>query len=315
MSSQNASSGGHIPVLVNEVLELLVTDAGGAYLDLTAGLGGHLKALAATLSPTARLYGLDRDPQAAKAAGDALRGVKQPGTVATASYRDVGTITSTFKDRKFSGMLLDLGLSSAQLDDPQRGFSYRFEGPLDMRFDPVATPESAADLIARADVDNLTSIFREYGEERQARRIARAIVEARRDRPIRTTTELAEIVRAQVPPQHQNKSLARIFQALRIAVNRELEQLNDVLPTLPDLLEEGGHLAVITYHSLEDRAIKHFIRDEAKGCICPPRQPVCTCGRTPRFKPITKRPVLPTEAEIDANPRARSAKLRVAERI
>lgn len=315
MSTQKPSSGEHIPVLVREVLELLVTDPGGAYIDLTAGRGGHLKALAATLSPTARLYGLDRDPRATEAVTDALAGIEQPSTVATASYRDVRTITSTFKDRKFSGMLLDLGLSSAQLDSPERGFSFRFEGPLDMRFDPQSTPETAADLIARADLDSLTDIFRRWGEERQARRIAHAIIERRNTAPIRTTTELVAVIASVVPERHRTKSLARIFQALRIAVNGELDALDAVLPDLPDLLETGGRLAVITYHSLEDRAVKNFIRDEAKGCICPPRQPVCTCGREPRLTSITRRPVVPTAAEIDANPRARSAKLRVAERV
>lgn len=261
------------------------------------------------------MYGLDRDPAAVAAARETLRDCRQPVTLVNASYSDIKTVTADLDDRRFDGILLDLGLSSLQLDDPARGFSHRFEGPLDMRFDPESGELSAADLIDALTEEELADVFRTYGEERRARRLAREIVKERQAEMILTTSHLARIIERATPAQHRNKTLARIFQALRIAVNRELDRLESTLPDLLELLQAGGRVAVIAYHSLEDRVVKRFFQREAKGCLCPPETPVCICDHTPQVKILTRRPIIPEPAEIDANPRARSAKLRVAERV
>jgi len=309
------SERSHVPVMVAEVIGLLITRRDGAYLDLTAGAGGHLGALAAELDPSARLYGLDRDPEAVAVATRHLDGSRQKTKVVQSSYADAVAARAAFDDTTYDGMLLDLGLSSLQLDDPGRGFSFRHEGRLDMRFDPEAGGPTAAELVNSLSEERLTDIISRYGEEKRARRLAGAIVRERRKKMILTTAELAGVVQSQVSPNHLNKTLARVFQALRIAVNRELEILEAALPDLLTLLNAGGRLAVIAYHSLEDRIVKQFFQREAKGCICPPEIPVCVCGRTPTVKIITRRPVTPSDAEIAQNTRARSAKLRVAERL
>jgi 16S rRNA (cytosine1402-N4)-methyltransferase len=235
--------------------------------------------------------------------------------VVQTAFADIATAAEDFADKEFDGILIDLGVSSYQLDEPSRGISFRFDGPLDMRFDPGAG-QPASELVNRLEEKRLREIIAEYGEERQAARIARAIVRERQRRMILTTSQLRDIILAEVAPPHQTKSLARVFQALRIAVNEELEQLSRVLPVALSLLKYGGRLAVIAYHSLEDRIVKRFFQREARGaCVCPPELPQCVCGAKPRLKLITRRPVVPDEAEIEQNPRARSARLRVAERL
>ena len=313
MSSPDRS--GHVPVLVDRVTEFLVTDPGGSYLDLTVGAAGHLKALSERLDPGARLYGLDRDPAAVVAAEATLRDCRQPVTLVNASYSDIESVAADLDDRYFDGILLDLGLSSLQLDDPTRGFSYRFDGPLDMRFDPESGDPSAADLANTLTERELAEIIRTYGEERRAKRLAKAIVKERQAEMILTTSQLTLVVDSVVPRHERNKTLARVFQAFRIAANRELEGLGDTLPVLVGLLRQGGRLAVISYHSLEDRIVKRFFQAEVKGCVCAPEVPVCVCGHEPRLKIHTRRPVVPEAAEVGMNPRARSAKLRVAERL
>jgi 16S rRNA (cytosine1402-N4)-methyltransferase len=301
--------------MVDEIVRLLTTALDGAYLDLTTGLGGHLKALSLALKPEARLYGFDKDAEALKLARENLRHCAQLKQLINASFADIDGKTSELQDRTFDGILLDLGLSSLQLDDPERGFAFQKEGPLDMRFDQRAEIPTAADLIENLNQEDLVELLRQYGEERQAGRLAAAIVRERQKEVILTTTHLADIVRQVAKPPHQKKSLARVFQALRIAVNGELDQLQQVLPKAVDLLTPGGRLAVISYHSLEDRTVKRFFRREATDCLCPPRLPVCICQHRATIKEVNRHVIVPTEKEIAQNSRARSAKLRIAEKI
>lgn len=304
----------HIPVLADEVVRNLVTDREGAYIDLTAGEGGHLEVIAEALGRRGRIYGIDRDPEAAAKASSRLADLVQFRQVVNASYAEVDKIAGSFEDREFDGILIDLGISSAQVDDPRRGFSFRFEGPLDMRFDSRSRLETAAELIDRLDQRGLAEIISRYGEERNALRLAKAIVRERQNGIISTTSHLAEIVKRTIRPPHQTKSLARVFQALRIAVNSELSHLEEVLPKAVSLLKRGGRLAVIAYHSLEDRIVKQFFVRQANPCDCPPGLAVCVCGLLPRLEIITRRVIRPGESEQQANPRSRSARLRVARR-
>lgn len=305
----------HLPVLAEAVVTLLITDTRGAYLDLTAGGGGHLKALAGRLENEARLYGVDVDPEAVARVNRTMKGTGQFRGVIPAAFGEIADSVGQLREQKFDGILIDLGISSYQLDDPSRGISFRFDGPLDMRFSPE-TDRTAADLVNDLPEPELKRIFIQYGEERQAKRIAGAIVRERQKGMIATTSQLRDIVVSIVREPHRTKSLARIFQALRIAVNRELEQLEKVLPAALGLLNEGGRLAVIAYHSLEDRLVKRFFQTQARGeCTCPPELPTCLCGARPTVKLITRKPVYPDDNEISRNPRARSARLRVAEKL
>lgn len=305
----------HLPVMAGEVVSLLVTDPRGAYLDLTVGAGGHSETLAARLESTARIYGLDKDQQAVDQARGKLASLSQTVRVECASYGDVVATVENFEDKTFDGILMDLGLSSLQLDDPQRGFSFRSDGPLDMRFDPGRGGPTAADLLQSLTEKRLIEILRSYGEQPQAPRLVRAILKKRSLEPIRTTFELVQLIEQTISPPHQKKACMRVFQALRIAVNEELDLLQNTLPQLPDLLKTGGRLAVIAYHSLEDRIVKWFFRREIKGCDCPPELPQCVCGRQPSLIAVTRKPTKPSETEIESNPRARSARLRVVERV
>jgi 16S rRNA (cytosine1402-N4)-methyltransferase len=301
--------------MADKVVKLLITDPEGVYVDLTAGAGGHLKALADALGPGARLYGVDKDPTAVELAKKKLAGYKQVRGIVRGSYREMETIAERIGEMEFNGAMMDLGLLSDQLDDSARGFSFSHEGPLDMRFDVRSDLPTAADLINTLDERRLTEIIRNYGEERMAPQLARAIVMERQKGVIETTGQLAHIVKRTVRPPRQIKALARVFQAFRIAVNRELEELEAALPKVFELLKVNGRMAVISYHSLEDRIVKRFFQREAKGCVCPPELPVCACGRVPRVRILTKKALVPDDAEKERNPRSRSAKLRVAEKI
>ncbi|MBI5266480.1 MAG: 16S rRNA (cytosine(1402)-N(4))-methyltransferase RsmH [candidate division Zixibacteria bacterium] len=315
MHQRENSPSGHRPVMVDEVVRLLVSDPEGAYLDLTAGGGGHLFALASRLSPNARLYGLDRDPQAVARAEKRLSGVSQKVRIVHGPFDALQRIAAELGVNEFAGILLDLGISSDQIDDPARGFSFQADGPLDMRFDQSGGM-TAADLVNTKTEAELTDMIRSFGEERDARRIARAIVRERQTEMILTTQRLADIVSSQVPPPHRTKTRARVFQAIRIAVNNELGRVEEVLPQAVALLATGGRLAVISYHSLEDRIIKQYFRKQSTGyCTCPREIPVCVCGGKPSLNLLTRKSLTPSEAEINANPRARSARLRVAERV
>jgi len=306
--------GLHIPVLLAEVVAGLSPRADGRYLDGTLGAGGHAEAILRAARPSGRLLGLDRDAAALATARERLTAFGERAVIVHASYEAMGQIAPLHDFVPLDGILLDLGLSSMQLDDPTRGFAFRSDGPLDMRFDPTADIPTAADLVNTLHEDDLAQILRDFGEERHARRIARAIAAAR---PIHTTGALAAIIE-QAAPRHPHAAIhpaTRTFQALRIAVNDELGALERTLPTALSLLAPGGRLAVISFHSLEDRIVKQFMRREATDCVCPPEQPICTCHHRAALRLVTRKPIVPGGAETAANPRARSARLRIAERL
>ncbi len=303
----------HQPVLYQEVLEALAPESGKAYLDGTLGAGGHAEGILKASAPRGRLLGLDLDPEALAIARQRLFGFMDRAILRQASYREAARVLAEIGWDQVDGVLLDLGVSSMQVDRPERGFSFMAEGPLDMRFDPESGP-SAADLVNTLAEEALADIIYEFGEERYSRRIARAIVGAR---PIQTTQELAALIEKAVPPGYDRRihPATRTFQALRIATNHELDVIGEALPALVGCLNSGGRIAVISFHSLEDRIVKQYFQRESRDCICPPEQPVCTCGHTAILKVLTRKPVRATEEEINKNPRARSAKLRVAEKI
>ena len=303
----------HIPVLPDKATSLLISNPDGVYVDGTLGGGGHSARILKGLSAHGRLFGFDQDAEAvAEAAAlfaqDSRMVIEHSNVVYLVPVLTKHNITG------IDGILLDLGVSSHQIDAPERGFSFRYDGPLDMRMDS-GYPNTAAELIRTMDAQELAELFWKYGEERRSRRIAEAIVSARRNGAVGTTGQLAEIIRGAVPALHVNKTLARIFQALRIAVNRELDILEETLSAAFDFLVPGGRLVVISYHSLEDRIVKNFIREEARYCVCPPRTPVCVCGKVQRARILTSKPVEADENEVRRNPRARSARLRAGEKI
>jgi 16S rRNA (cytosine1402-N4)-methyltransferase len=302
----------HEPVLLAETMALLDPRSDNLYLDGTLGGGGHAEAILEASSPAGRLIGLDRDPHAIRHARARLERFGNRVELHERSFAELAEI-SELDSAGLNGALLDLGVSSAQIDEKARGFSYRQDAPLDMRMGPRGEP--ARDLLARADIDELTGIIRLYGEERHARRVALAIVRERDRQPIETTGRLREVVERAVPrSEHSLKSVARVFQALRIAVNDELEVLSAGLPRIFERLVEGARLVVISYHSLEDRIVKRYFHDLASDCVCPPDFPVCLCDKRSQAVILTRRPVTPTEAESERNPRARSARMRAVER-
>jgi 16S rRNA (cytosine1402-N4)-methyltransferase len=310
---------GHLPVLVDEVIEMLAPAAGSLHIDATLGGGGHTERILEAASPDGRLLGLDADPAAIARVEARLRARYGDRLVLRqANFRELASVAPSAGFPAVDGCLFDLGLSSYQLADRERGFGFRTGGPLDMRFDP-SRGVPAAELLASLDQAELTALFRRYGEEPKAPRIARAIVDARRDAPVATAEELAALVERVVPPnprvRRRTHPATRVFQALRIAVNEELEALQAGLAAALDLLRPGGRLVVLSYHSLEDRIVKRFFQAERRGCVCPPELPVCVCGRNPRLRIVTSPSLTPSATEIDANPRARSARLRAAERL
>ena len=304
----------HIPVLLGESMRALGVTADGVYIDATFGRGGHARAILARLGPTGRLLALDRDPDAVAAGGD-LAAVDPRFRVERARFGDVLSVAERAGLRgRVNGLLADLGVSSPQLDRAERGFSFGAEGPLDMRMDPSAGP-SAADWLAAADERDIVRVLKDYGDERFAKRIARVICTTRHSQPITTTRQLAALCDRAVPTREPGKHPAtRTFQALRIQVNGELDELRVLLASVFDLLATGGRLVVISFHSLEDRIVKRFIRDESRGASLPKGVPVTDDQVPRRFKPIDGA-VRPSEEEVRANPRARSAVLRAAERL
>ena len=311
-SQDAASAGEHTPVLYQNVLSALQLRPGERYIDGTVGAGGHARGILAGSSPDGMLLGLDRDPAALTIAAHTLAPFEGRYFLRRSSYAQMATRAEELGWEKVFGVLLDLGLSSMQLADPARGFSFLLEGPLDMRFDQE-TDRSAAELVNTLDETELVRILSEYGEEPRSRTVARAIIASR---PIRTTGQLAEIASRNAARTRRGLHPAtRTFQALRIAVNHELETLQAGLAAALGLLKPGGRVAVIAFHSLEDRIVKQFFNRERQDCICPPEQPVCTCGHKATLRLITRRPERPSETEIKQNPRARSARLRVAERL
>jgi 16S rRNA (cytosine1402-N4)-methyltransferase len=309
---------GHQPVLAEEVVEMLAPAPGSLQIDATVGGGGHTERILEATDPDGRLLGLDADGAAIARVDRRLRARFGDRLVLRqANFRDLADIAPAAGFAAVDGLLFDLGLSSQQLADRTRGFGFRTGGPLDMRFDP-SRGRPAAELLANLDAAELAALLRRYGEEPNAGRIARAIAEARRSAPIETAEQLAALVERVVPvnPRVRRRThpATRVFQALRIAVNAELDALHAGLAAAMDLLRPGGRLVVLSYHSLEDRIVKRFIAAERKGCVCPPQLPVCVCGRNPRLRPLGK-PRTPTPDEVVANPRSRSARLRAAERI
>jgi len=309
-----AIDGYHQPVLLEESVTALALRPGGVYFDCTFGRGGHSRAILARLGVAGRLVGLDRDPQAV-AAGEALADQDRRFTMVRASFSMVATVAGSHGlAGRIDGLLLDLGVSSPQLDDPSRGFSFSADGPLDMRMDPEGG-ESAAQWLGHASESEIAAVLRDLGEERFAGRIARAIHRARLDGPILTTRALAALCEAAVPTREPGKHPAtRTFQAIRIYLNRELDELTTCLAQVCDLLASSGRLAVISFHSLEDRIVKRFIRNQARGEQFPRGVPVTADRSKPRLRPIGKA-IHASPSEVAANPRARSAVLRVAERL
>jgi 16S rRNA (cytosine1402-N4)-methyltransferase len=307
------SATDHVPVLANEVRESLAVQPGETVVDATFGAGGHSALLTADLRGRGKLIAIDRDPTVRTYFERLERG---SGVQARLLRGDFSVVLAQLAENGVSAdaILLDLGVSSMQLDRPERGFSYATDAPLDMRMD------SSQDLDARAIVNEwpekeLVTIFRKYGEERYARQIVKAIVRRRRDEPFERTGELVDAIRAAIPAPArfgEGHPAKRVFQALRIAVNDELGSLETALPAALAMLRPGGRLAVISFHSLEDRIVKHFLRERERGCTCPPDFPVCVCGHEPELRAIQRRPVRPSEAEVAANPRAASARLRAA---
>ena len=310
---------GHLPVLAEEVLEMLAPRSGSLQIDATLGGGGHTERILEAANPDGRLLGLDADPAAIERVAHRLRPrFGERLVLRQANFRELATVAPDAGFGAVDGCLFDLGLSSFQLADTDRGFGFRAGGPLDMRFD-TSRGVPAAELLATLDAKELTALFRRYGEEPKAGRIARAIVDARREAPVATAEELAALVERVAPPnprqQRRTHPATRVFQALRIAVNEELEALEAGLAAAVDLLRPGGRLVVLSYHSLEDRIVKRFFAAERRGCICPPELPVCVCGRNPRLRLLTRKSVTPTPEEVACNPRSRSARLRAAERL
>jgi 16S rRNA (cytosine1402-N4)-methyltransferase len=307
----------HASVMPSEVLDLLNPQPGGVYLDGTLGGAGHSRLILERSSPDGRLVGLDRDPEALAAAREILAPYQDRVILGQENYADAQKILDDLELPGFDGMLLDLGVSSRQLDTAERGFSFRTEGPLDMRMGPDA-PQTAAELLNSADEYELKRIFRDYGEERWAGKVAKRIAATRLETPLVTTWQLAEMVRDTVPKGRVPSRIhpaTRIFQALRIYINDELGSLQRILANMIELLNPGGRFVVISFHSLEDRLVKRAFRKEAKGCQCPPRAPACFCGQLPRAEMLTKKGLKATEEEVAGNPRARSAIVRAIQRL
>lgn len=306
----------HVSVLLQEVVDALNIRPDGVYVDGTLGRAGHSREIAGRLT-TGRLIAIDRDQAALDAAPGRLGALMDKVSLLHGNFADLSALLDSTGVDKADGMLFDLGVSSPQLDDETRGFSYLKDAPLDMRMDTSA-PLTARDIVNGWSQEELKRILRDYGEERYAAQIAAKIVRRREERPVETTLELAELIRSAMPAaalrekQHPAK---RSFQAIRIAVNDELSAIPAMLDQAVERLNAGGRLAVITFHSLEDRPVKAAMQNWAKGCTCPPDFPVCVCGNKPKARLVTRKPILPGEEELKRNPRARSAKLRVAERL
>lgn len=305
---------GHLPVLLSETIAGLAIRPGALCIDGTLGGAGHAEALLIASAPTGRLLGLDLDPEAVARGRARLAPFGERAVLVQASFGQMATMAAAHGFSAVDAILLDLGVSSFQLEEAARGFSFQADGPLDMRMDP-AGPLSAAQIINEWTQEELADLIYRYGEEPRGRQIARAIVAAR---PLRTTGQLAELVSRVVGRGQGGRRIhpaTRTFQALRIVVNDELATLEAALPQVVSLLAPGGRFAVITFHSLEDRIVKQFIQRETRDCLCPPGLPECRCGHRATLRAVTRKPIRPGAAEVAANPRSRSAKLRIAERL
>lgn len=307
----------HRPVLLNECIEGLAIRPDGIYVDGTAGGAGHSSAIAAKLSSKGRLIALDQDETAVKVATERLSVFGDRARVVRSNFRELDNVCRMLGVEEINGLLLDLGVSSYQLDTAERGFSYQADAPLDMRMD-IRNPLSAEDVVNRYPEEALRRILWEYGEERFSSRIASAIVRARESAPIRTTGELVRIIKSAIPAAAReggHHPAKRSFQAIRIEVNGELDVIEPAIRSAAALLSKGGRIAIITFHSLEDRIVKQTFASLASGCTCPPDFPVCVCGKKPTLKIINHKPITASDEELENNPRSRSAKLRVAEKL
>lgn len=306
------SQSPHTPVLYQEIINALSPHSSGKYIDGTVGAGGHAWGILHASSPKGQLLGLDRDEAALKLANTRLAEFEHRVQLVHASYVELLEVMQQIGWDSVDGVLLDLGLSSMQLDQPDRGFSFRADGPLDMRFD-LQQPLDAAEIVNTLSERDLAEIIWTLGEDPNANRIARAILQ---NRPITTTLQLADLIEKAVKrPRGKIHPATKTFQALRMAVNGELKAIETVLPKIVQAMAPGGTMAIISFHSLEDRLVKQFIRRESRDCICPPEQPICTCGHKAQLMTVNSHAISPTEAEVAENPRARSAKLRLARRI
>ncbi len=306
----------HISVLLQECLDGLDIQPEGIYVDGTLGGAGHSSQIAKRLT-TGRLIGIDRDPVALKAAGERLQPYEKNVTLVHSNFCEMAQVLKDLDIPGVDGILLDLGVSSPQLDDAQRGFSYMADAPLDMRMNNEDSL-TAYEVVNTWSQDELKRILFDYGEERYAPRIAAAICRRREEAPIKTTLELVDVIRSAMPPQalrEKQHPAKRSFQAIRIAVNDELGSVEKAMEVAIPLLNPGGRLAVITFHSLEDRIVKNAMAEAAKGCTCPPQIPICVCGKKPNVKLISRKPIVATDEELEVNPRSRSAKLRVCEKL
>ena len=307
----------HVPVLAGELVDVLDPQPGQIAIDCTVGGGGHARLIAERLGPTGTLIGIDRDPVAEERFAELAAEVSCQTRFLRTSFVD-GLAELIDEGVRADLVYLDLGVSSMQVDTAERGFSYAYAASLDMRMDPIGTELTAAEIVNTWDARRLARLIRSYGEERYATPIARAIVRARHDGPIDTTQELVDVIKAAIPAPARfagGHPAKRTFQALRIQVNDELGQLDAALPLAWEVLAPDGRLAAISFHSLEDRRVKRFLADRAKGCICPPDLPVCGCGREPEAELLTRKAIAPTPGEVEANPRSKSAHLRAAKRI
>lgn len=306
----------HISVLLNESVDALDIKDGGLYVDGTLGGGGHSYEILSR-NPGARLIGIDRDSEALEAAGKRLSEFSGRVTAVKGNFADICSILKSLDIEYIDGAVLDLGVSSYQLDNAERGFSYMHDAPLDMRMDKSSS-KTAYEVVNLYTKEELSRIFFEYGEEKWSKRIAEFIVERREKSPVKTTLELSDIIKAAIPVKARRDGghpAKRVFQAIRIEVNGELAMLEEAVRSFVSVLRPGGRLSVITFHSLEDRIVKNTFKTLSQGCICPKSFPVCVCGKKPELRILTKKPVLPSEAETERNPRSKSAKLRIAEKL
>ena len=306
----------HESVLEKEILQYLNLKGDSLIVDGTLGDGGHTELILKNTGPDLRVFGIDRDMQAIKRAEERLAPFRNRVTLAHGNFSDIKTILKKADIVNVDGLLLDLGVSSPQLDSPERGFSFMRNGPLDMRMDSMQKT-TAADLLVKLSDEELTSVIKEYGEERYSKRIVRAIRKAQGQNPVSTTLDLSGIISSVTLSSRPTKihPATRTFQALRIVVNNELEHIKTALSDSLEILRAPARIMVISFHSLEDRIVKNFFQSEEKGCICPPKIPICACGHKPRLKIVTRRPIAPAVEEVRQNSRASSAKLRVAERV
>lgn len=306
----------HVSVLLNETIDGLKIKADGIYVDGTLGGGGHSEEILKHLK-TGYLIGIDQDENALKAATERLSSFGDRFIPVRNNFSNIIEVLKDLNISKIDGMTMDLGVSSHQLDEAQRGFSYRFDAPLDMRMDQRQSLD-AYEVVNRYSEDELNEVIKKYGEENWARRIAQFICEARAEKPVESTQELVDLIYKAIPAGARREGghpAKRTFQAIRIEVNNELEILKETIADITSVLNKNGRIAIITFHSLEDRLVKHAFKDLAQGCICPPEIPMCMCNNKPKLKIVTRKPILPSETELDENPRSKSAKLRVAKKI